>query len=120
MTNDINWYPGHMKKTKELIQENLKLVNVVVEVIDARIPISSRNPVLNDILKDKPRVTALNKSDLADPKANEGWLVKLKREKKNAAAVALNCMSGKGIKELYDILNKMYMLIKEVVILWKN
>jgi ribosome biogenesis GTPase A len=107
MTNDINWYPGHMKKTKELIQENLKLVNVVVEVIDARIPISSRNPVLNEILKDKPRVTALNKSDLADPKDNEGWLIKLKREKKNAAAVALNCMSGKGIKELYDILNKM-------------
>ena len=66
MMENINWYPGHMKKTRELIQENLKLVDAVIEVIDARIPVSSRNPVIDQIVRDKPRIIALNKSDLAD------------------------------------------------------
>ncbi|MCL2437215.1 MAG: ribosome biogenesis GTPase YlqF, partial [Clostridiales bacterium] len=59
MIEHINWYPGHMKKTRELIQENLKLVDVAVEVIDARIPISSRNPAIDDILKHKKRIVVL-------------------------------------------------------------
>ena len=63
---NINWYPGHMKKTRELIKENLKLVDVVIEVIDARIPVSSRNPIIDQLIKDKPRIIVLNKSDLAD------------------------------------------------------
>ena len=63
----INWYPGHMKKTKDLIEANLKLVDVVIELLDARIPISSRNPQFDQLVKGKKRVVALNKYDLADP-----------------------------------------------------
>ncbi|MDD4200824.1 MAG: ribosome biogenesis GTPase YlqF [Eubacteriales bacterium] len=74
---NINWYPGHMKKTRELIQENLKMVDAVVEVIDARIPVSSRNPIIDQLVAGKPRIIALNKSDLADETANRLWAQKL-------------------------------------------
>ena len=70
MIDNINWYPGHMKKTRELITEYLKAVDVVIEVIDARIPRSSRNPIIDEIIARKPRIIALNKSDLADEKEN--------------------------------------------------
>ncbi|MDO5689166.1 MAG: ribosome biogenesis GTPase YlqF [Tissierellia bacterium] len=70
---NINWYPGHMKVTMEQLQSSLRLVDIVMEVIDARIPKSSRNPNLDDILQDKPRIVALNKSDLADPDENNRW-----------------------------------------------
>ncbi len=69
----IQWFPGHMAKTKRLIIDNLKLVDVVIELLDARIPKSSRNPEIDSILRDKPRVIALNKSDLSDPKQNNEW-----------------------------------------------
>lgn len=101
MTGNINWYPGHMKKTRELIQENLKMVDAVVEVIDARIPISSRNPIIDELVSSKPRITALNKSDLADEKANREW------KKVLESAVTMNCMSGSGTKELYKVLESM-------------
>ena len=83
MIENINWYPGHMKKTRGLITENLKLVDAVVEVIDARIPVSSRNPVIDEITAGKPRVIALNKSDLSDGCANEAWMKKLSRDRKS-------------------------------------
>ena len=70
---NINWYPGHMKKTRELIQENLKMVDAVIEVIDARIPVSSRNPIIDELVKSKPRIIVLNKSDLADSGRNESF-----------------------------------------------
>ena len=73
MIENINWYPGHMKKTRELIQENLKLVDLVIEVIDARIPISSRNPIIDELVKDKKRIIVLNKSDLSDRRENDKW-----------------------------------------------
>lgn len=73
MIENINWYPGHMKKTRELIQENLKTVDIVIEVIDARIPISSRNPIIDEIVKDKKRIVILNKSDISDEKENKKW-----------------------------------------------
>ena len=73
MIEHINWYPGHMKKTRELIAENLKMVDIVIEVIDARIPVSSRNPIIDELVKSKRRLIILNKSDLSDPKANEAW-----------------------------------------------
>ncbi len=69
----IQWFPGHMAKTARLITENLKLTDVVVEIADARIPVSSRNPYLNTILGNKPRVVVLNKADLADPSVNAEW-----------------------------------------------
>jgi ribosome biogenesis GTPase A len=102
MANTINWYPGHMKKTKALIQENLKMVDIVLEVIDARIPVSSRNPIVDELIQRKPRIIALNKSDLADDKANQQW-VKYFQDMDNSV-VLINAMSGKGIPQLFRLL----------------
>ena len=68
--DNINWYPGHMKKTRELIEDSLKMVDLVIEVVDARIPVSSRNPIIDQLTRGKRRVIILNKSDLSDPSAN--------------------------------------------------
>ena len=70
---NINWYPGHMKKTRESIEKSLTLVDIVFELIDARIPISSRNPIIDNILGNKPRIVILNKSDLASEEGNKLW-----------------------------------------------
>lgn len=102
--DNINWYPGHMKKTRELIRDNLKLVDIVIEVIDARIPVSSRNPIIDQLVGDKKRIIALNKSDLADPAQNELWLKHFNSD--NTKAVSTNCNSGTGIKGLFDVLEK--------------
>lgn len=104
MVNSINWYPGHMKKTKALIQENLKLVDLVVEVIDARIPFSSRNPIVDELIQRKPRIIALNKSDLADEKANQQWVRYFQEQ--NNSTVLINAMSGKGIPQLFRLLEQ--------------
>lgn len=80
MTMNINWFPGHMKKTKEIIIDNLKLVDVVLEIIDSRIPISSRNPMIDEIVADKPMMIIMNKSDLSDPEVNKKWIAKFKEE----------------------------------------
>ena len=101
---NINWYPGHMKKTRELIQANLKMVDIVIEVVDARIPESSRNPIINDIVGGKPRVIILNKTDLADPRANEYWTKVFKEE--GHYVVPMNCMSGMGVPQLLSLLTK--------------
>ena len=77
MIENINWYPGHMKKTRELIAANLKAVDVVVELLDARIPRASRNPIIGELVGDKPKIVILNKSDLSDEKANEAWIESL-------------------------------------------
>ena len=69
----INWYPGHMKKTKETSAENLKIVDLVIEVLDARIPLSSKNPDISKLAKNKKRLTVLNKVDLADERDVENW-----------------------------------------------
>lgn len=102
---NINWYPGHMKKTRELISENLKLVDMVIEVLDARIPISSRNPIIRDIIGSKPRIIILNKSDLADPSMNKSWLAALSRGENISSVLFIDSMHGKGIKELFSTLN---------------
>ena len=70
----IQWFPGHMSKARRQVQENLKYVDFVIELVDARLPISSRNPMLNKIIGDKPRLIALNKVDLADRNAVKGWV----------------------------------------------
>lgn len=105
MVENINWYPGHMKKTKEMIQENLKLVDAVIEVIDARIPVSSRNPIIDTLVKTKPRIIILNKSDLADENAVKSWSEAFKKE--GNKVIAANCVSGFGIKELFKVLGSM-------------
>jgi len=104
MMNNINWYPGHMKKTRELIIENLKLVDMLIEVIDARIPVSSRNPILDEIASNKRRFIVLNKSDLANAADNERWVESFRLG--GFDAVALNSMSGDGVKEFLKTLGK--------------
>ena len=73
MTN-VQWFPGHMAKTKRMIQEQIKLVDVVIELVDARLPQSSRNPLLDKLVEGKPRVVILNKEDLADPQRTAYWI----------------------------------------------
>lgn len=94
----INWYPGHMAKTKRQIQEDLKLIDVVVELLDSRIPISSRNPDINTIVNGKKKIIVLNKSDLADEKETIKWVEYFKVQK--IPAVITDANSGKGIKEV--------------------
>ncbi len=95
---ELQWYPGHMAKTRRLIGENLKLVDVVVEILDARIPLSSRNPDFDDMLLSKPRVVIINKCDLADDKATSLWE---QWYKKNGASVILtNSLNGKGVDKI--------------------
>lgn len=94
----INWYPGHMKKTKELIQESIKLVDVVVELLDARIPISSRNPQIDSLIGNKPKIVILNKFDLTDPKALEEWVQYY--GDMGVKAIPVNALSGDGVNQL--------------------
>lgn len=95
---NINWYPGHMAKTKRQIQEDLKLIDVVVELLDSRIPISSRNPDINTLVQGKKKIIVLNKSDLADEKETIKWMEYFKIQK--IPAVITDANSGKGIKEV--------------------
>ncbi|HEY8361572.1 MAG TPA: ribosome biogenesis GTPase YlqF [Tissierellaceae bacterium] len=108
---NINWYPGHMKKTRESIAKNLSLVDIVYELIDARIPISSRNPVIDDILGNKPRVIIMNKSDLASEEGNRIWENFF--QKKNLNAVCIDALTGKGIDRLVSITKALYVEKKE-------
>lgn len=101
MALNINWYPGHMKKTKEEIEKNLKLVDIVLEIIDARIPESSRNPMLDDILADKPRMIIMNKSDLADSKENQKWINKFKND--GIVALPMNSKERINVGKIYDM-----------------
>ena len=94
----IQWFPGHMKKAKELVEDNLKLVDVVIELLDARIPASSANPMLQEIVVNKPRLVALNKADLADPAMTKRWLEYFKAQ--GVPAVAIDSVTGKGTKQL--------------------
>lgn len=104
MIEHINWYPGHMKKTRDMIEENLKLVDVVIEVIDARIPRSSRNPIIDDLVSGKPRIIVLNKSDLADGAETERWISLFGGK---THAIEMNCMSGGGKKQLFARLEQL-------------
>ncbi|WP_130806931.1 ribosome biogenesis GTPase YlqF [Senegalia massiliensis] len=95
---NINWFPGHMKKTRELIQTNLKLVDVVYEIIDSRIPLSSRNPEIDKLIGDKPRIVVMNKSDLSDANINKEWINYFK--KKGINTLLIDAIKNKGISEL--------------------
>lgn len=101
--NNINWFPGHMAKTRRLITENLKLVDVVVELKDARIPYSSTNPMLKEILGNKPRVIALNKCDMADGENLNLWVDYYK--KCGVTAVPVDSIKGTGIGALKNEIN---------------
>ena len=95
---NVQWFPGHMKKAKDIIVNNLKLVDVVIELLDARIPYSSANPMLQEIIAGKPRLVALNKSDLADRAVTKQWVEYFKKQ--GIPAVAVDAPQGRGIKQL--------------------
>ncbi len=92
---NIQWFPGHMTKTRRLIEADLKMVDAVVEITDARIPESSRNPILDELVKDKPRIMIMNKCDYADDNATSAW--KRHYEKQGIMVIVCDCRSGKGI-----------------------
>lgn len=103
-STNINWYPGHMAKTKRQITEDLKQIDIIIEILDSRIPISSQNPDISEITKNKDKIIILNKSDLADNKQNELWIKQFKS--KNQIAILTDCNSGKGISEVIKTVEK--------------
>ncbi len=100
---NIQWFPGHMTKTKRQIQANLKLVDAVAEIIDARIPVSSRNPDLNKLIQNKPRVILLNKCDMANQTATKMWIDFYKKQ--GITAIAVDCKSGRGLNKFPQAVN---------------
>ena len=106
----ISWYPGHMAKARREIEESIKLVDVVIEIVDARIPKSSRNPVLNEIISGKPRVIVLNKADLANRNETKKWIEHFKNY--NQVAIEVNSNQGIGVK---DVVNATYDFMSEML-----
>lgn len=100
----FQWYPGHMAKAKKMMQEDMKLIDVVIELVDARIPYSSKNPDIDTLAKNKSRVILLNKSDMADQRYNNAW--KAYFEEKGYYVALVNSKSGTGVKQVQDIVNK--------------
>lgn len=100
----IQWFPGHMARTRRKLKECLPLVDAVVEIIDARIPVSSRNPELDSLTEEKPRIVVLNKADMADEAATRRWVAHFRRS--GAAALALDCKSGQGINGFVPLLRE--------------
>jgi ribosome biogenesis GTPase A len=104
----INWFPGHMAKTRRELKENLKLVDVVIELRDARIIRSSANPEIDELCENKPRIILLNKSDLAEDKVTNEWVRQLSKE--NIGVISVNSISGKGLDNIKPMINA---LLKE-------
>ena len=96
--NQINWYPGHMAKARREIGEAMSKVDLVFELVDARCPEASRNPILNELIGKKPRIIILNKADLADEKVNKMWIERFKKE--NQSAILADSVKGTGVKEI--------------------
>ena len=108
---NINWYPGHMAKTKKQLIEDLKLIDIVVEVIDARIPEASINPDIQEYIKEKTKIIVLNKADLADENITQKWIQIYKEQGINAIAVEAN--SGKNMQAVVNKIKEEYQKIKE-------
>ena len=105
-SEQIQWFPGHMAKTRRMISENLKNVDIIIEILDARIPFSSRNPEIKRLTEGKPTLVLLNKASLADPNQNALWMKRYTNE--NAKCILTDCVTGEG-------LNKMEGAIKEIL-----
>ncbi|MNW28872.1 Ribosome biogenesis GTPase A [compost metagenome] len=106
----IQWFPGHMTKARRQIQEKLKLIDLVIELIDARLPLSSRNPMIDEILQGKPRMIVMNKADLADPAVSQEWIAYFKEQ--GHTALQVDAQTGTGIK---DIPVQAKLLLKEKI-----
>ena len=117
MDNELNiqWFPGHMAKTRRLISENIKLVDAVIEVTDARIPRSSRNPEIAKLLGDKPRIVILNKSDAADELATREWIHTYASE--GVTALATDCKNGKGVNRVLPLVRE---ALKDEIAKWNS
>jgi len=111
----VQWFPGHMAKTRRKITEDLKLVDIVAEILDARVPRSSSNPVLRDIIQSKPRVVLLNKSDMADPSRTAQWIEEYAAH--GLKAVPLDCKTGKGVSNFYNGVRE---VLKERIAAWER
>lgn len=101
---NFQWYPGHMTKAKRMMEENIKLIDLVIELVDARIPLSSRNPDIDDLGKNKARLILLNKSDLADERQNEAWSAYFKE--KGFFVVQVNSKNGSGVKSVSGVVQE--------------
>ncbi len=101
---NYQWYPGHMTKAKRMMQENIKLIDLIIELVDARVPLSSRNPDIDELGKGKARIVLLNKSDLADPIYNKQWFTFF--EQQGASVLEINSKSGAGIKSIQGLVQE--------------
>lgn len=111
----IQWFPGHMARTRRKIQESLPLIDAVVEIVDARIPLASRNPEMDTLTRGKPRLVILNKADLADDAATKQWLTYFRRQ--GMAALAVDCKTGRGCQQFHECLRD---LLRELVEKWES
>jgi len=100
----FQWYPGHMTKAKRMMQENFKLIDLIIELVDARIPLSSRNPDIDELGKNKARLILLNKADLAEEKWNTAWIEYF--QKKGFSAVKVNSKKGGGMKSIQEVIQE--------------
>ena len=100
----FQWYPGHMTKAKRMMQENIKLIDIVVELVDARIPYSSKNPDIDELARNKSRLIILNKVDLADPEATAKWEQYYKE--KGFFVAKVNSQKGSGVKEVKRLIEE--------------
>ena len=94
----IQWFPGHMAKARRQVTEKLKLIDIIFELVDARLPLSSRNPMIDEIIQHKPRLVLLNKADMADKQVTKEWIHYF--QEKNITALAINSHTGTGMKEI--------------------
>lgn len=100
----FQWYPGHMTKARRMMQENIKLIDLIIELVDARIPLSSRNPDIDELGKNKARLILLNKADLAEDRMNDEWIEYFKE--KGYSAVKVNSKKGGGIKSIQSVIQE--------------
>ena len=101
---NYQWYPGHMTKARRMMQEDIKLIDLVIELIDARVPVSSRNPDIDELGKNKARLVLLNKSDLADERRTEAWEAYFRE--KGCFTARINARSGAGMKQIHGIIQE--------------
>ena len=111
----VQWFPGHMTKTKRKMQESISLVDAVLEIIDARIPVSSRNPDLNGMIGNKPRLILLNKCDMADDAQTKKWVRRIQSDE--GAVLPVDCKSGKGLGQVLPSVRE---LLKEKIAGWEK
>ena len=111
----IQWFPGHMTRTKRQIEKSIRLVDAVAEIVDARVPVSSRNPVLHKLIQGKPRVILLNKSDMADPAETKKWLQRYRAQ--GTPAVAVDCRSGKGLNGFIPLVRE---VLHDKIAVWED